>query len=265
MAPLKNILFTTLLIMAGLIVFGQEQPAGEQAKQKDREPVYDSITDRVLLRREFAGGILLHSRGWGLHFRKGRNLSYFRSLQWEVDAVSMKSPKQIKTINPYFNNAKSYVYGKLNHIYILRGGLGLKQLLNRKPDWGGIELRLTYFGGFSLALAKPVYLYILNYSAENDDYTIDIERYDPEIHGLDNIYGRAPFTSGIENTSLHPGLYAKVGLNFEFGAFNSSIKAVEAGAILDYYPFPVAIMAYNPEQSFFLTFYIGFSFGKRYD
>ena len=78
MATLKNILVTTLLIMAGLIVFGQEQPAEVQAKQKDREPVYDSITDRVLLRREFAGGILLHSRGWGLHFRKGRNLSYFR-------------------------------------------------------------------------------------------------------------------------------------------------------------------------------------------
>lgn len=252
----------TLLFLAGFFVHGQEQ---ESVREQDNEPIYDSISDRVLLRREFTGGIILHSRGWGFHFRKGRNINYFRSFQWEVDAVSLKSPKQIKTINPYFNNAKSYVYGKLNHVYLLRGGLGIKKLLNRKPYWGGIELRMIYFGGASLAFSKPVYLYILNYSVESEDYTIDIERYNPEIHGLDNIYGRAPFTHGIGNTGLHPGLYAKLGLNFEFGEYNSSIKAIELGAIMDYYPIPVAIMAKNPKQSLFLTFYLEFSLGKRYD
>jgi len=265
MAFIKHIILLTLLITVGLFVFGQEQEPEKKRSLKSQEPIYDSISDRVLLRREFAGGIILHSRGWGFHFRKGKNLSYFRSLSWEVDAVSMKSPKQIKTINPYFNNAKSYVYGKLNHVYIVRAGIGIKRLLNRKPYWGGIELRFIYFGGFSLAFAKPVYLYVLNYTPDNDDYTIDIEKYDPDQHGLDNIYGRAPFLHGIENTGLHPGVYAKLGLNFEFGNYNSSIKAVELGTTLDFYPIPVAIMAENPEYSLFLTFYISFSFGKRYD
>jgi hypothetical protein len=195
----------------------------------------------------------------------GRNLTYFRSLNWEFDAVSLKSPKQVKTINPYYNKAKSYVYGKLQHIYILRTGIGIKRLLNRKPYWGGIELRLVYTGGFSLAFAKPVYLYIVNYGSGNEDYTIDTERYDPDIHGLDNIYGRASFTSGIENTKLHPGVYGKLGLNFEFGDYNATIKAVELGANLDFYPIPIQIMAFNPEQALFLTFYVGVSFGKRYD
>jgi hypothetical protein len=253
----------TLLSLAGFFVYGQEQDI--EINQEQQEPVYDSIVDRVLLRSEFAGGIVLHSRGWGFQFRKGKNLSYFRSFQWEIDAVSLKSPKQIRTINPRSNNARSYVFGKLNHIYVVRAGLGIKQLLNRKPYWGGIELRLIYFGGFSLAIAKPVYLYILNYSVESDDYSIDIEKYDPNRHGLDNIYGRAPFTNGIENTSLHPGVYAKLGLNFEFGDYNSSIKAVEIGGNLDYYPIPVEIMAFNPKQSFFITFYLIFSLGKRYD
>ncbi|MCK4569931.1 MAG: hypothetical protein KAT76_06550 [Bacteroidales bacterium] len=251
--------------MVGLFVSGQEKESEKEHKRKSGEAVYDSISDRVLLRREFAGGVILHSRGWGFQFRKGKNLSYFKSLQWEINVVSLKSPKQIRTLNPYFNNAKSYVYGKLNHVYILRAGIGIKRLLNRKPYWGGIELRFIYFGGFSLAIAKPVYLYVLNFTPENEEYTINIEKYNPKIHGLDNIYGRAPFTHGIGNTSLHPGLYVKLGLNFEFGNYNSSIKAVEAGATLDYYPIPVSIMALNPEQSFFLTFYIGFSFGKRYD
>ena len=253
----------TLLSLVGFFVCGQEQEPDDSRKQQ--EPVYDSIANRVLLRKEYAGGIILHSRGWGFQFRKGKNLSYSRSFQWEVDAVSLKSPKQIKTINPYFNNAKSYYYGKSNHVYVVRVGLGIKQLLNRKPYWGGIELRLIYFGGFSLAFAKPVYLYILNYSIESDDYTIDIERYNPEQHGLDNIYGRAPFTYGFQNTTLHPGIYGKLGLNFEFGDYNSSIKALEVGANLDFYPIPIEIMAYNPKQSVFLTFYLTFSFGKRYD
>jgi len=264
MAFIKNIILLTLLLMAGLFVCAQEQEA-EPEKKKEKEPVYDSISDRVLLRREVSGGLILHSRGWGLHFRNGRNLSYFRSLNWEIDFVSLRSPKEIKTLNPYFNNAKSYVYGKLNHAYILRAGVGIKRLLNRKPYWGGIELRFVYMGGFSLAFAKPVYLYILNYKPDNDTYTIDIEKYDPDVHGLDNIYGRAPFVNGIGNTGLHPGVYAKLGLNFEFGKYNSSIKAVELGGILDFYPLPLQIMAYNSKHSLVLTFYIGVSFGKRYD
>lgn len=255
----------TLLSLVGFFIYGQELEPEKPRKERLEEPVYDSVSDRVLLRNEYAGGIILHSRGWGFQFRKGRNLSFYRSLQWEVEGVSLKSPKQIKTINPYFTNAKSYVYGKLNHVYVARAGIGIKQLLNRKPYWGGVELRMIYYGGFSLAFAKPVYLYILNYSVESDDYTIDIERYDPEQHGLDNIYGRAPFTYGIENTSIHPGIYGKVGLNFEFGEYNSTIKAVELGANLDYYPLPIEIMAFNPKQSLFLTFYLTFSMGKRYD
>ena len=84
-------------------------------------------------------------------------------------------------------------------------------------------------------------------------------------HGLENIYGRAPFLHGIENTTLHPGVYGKLALNFEFGEYNSSMKAVEVGAILDFYPFPVEIMADDNKQSVFLTFFLEFSFGKRYN
>jgi hypothetical protein len=246
----------------GFFVNAQEQ---ESPVVKEYEAIYDSVTDRVLLRREFTGGIILHSRGWGLHFRKGRNINFFRSFQWEVDGVSMKSPKQFRTIYPFSNSAKSYFYGKLNHVFITRTGLGIKKLLNRKPYWGGIELRLVYFGGISLAFAKPVYLYIINYPAGNESRTVTVERYDPELHGYDNIFGRAPFLDGIENTSIHPGIYGKLALNFEFGEYNSSIKAVELGAVIDYHPIPIAIMANNPKQSLFLTFYLEFSMGKRYD
>jgi hypothetical protein len=91
------------------------------------------------------------------------------------------------------------------------------------------------------------------------------ERYNPEIHTLENIYGRGAFLTGILNLNFYPGIYGKGGLDFEFGTRNRLIKAMEIGAILDYSPIPIAIMAYNPKQSLFLTAYLSVSFGKRYN
>ena len=95
MAFIRNIIIITLLSLAGFFVYGQEEQVQPEEKLGQQEPIYDSVIDRVLLRREYSGGLILHSRGWGFHFRKGKNINYFRSILWEVDAVSLKSPKQI--------------------------------------------------------------------------------------------------------------------------------------------------------------------------
>ena len=230
-----------------------------------REVEHDTILDIVLLRKQFSGGVILNSRGWGAQFKKGKNITYFKSFLWEINAVSMRSPKQIRTINPYFSNAKSYVYGKLNNVYVVRGGVGFDKLLNRKPYWGGVELRYVYYGGLSLAIAKPIYLYILNYTSSYYEYVIETEKYDPEKHVSDDIYGRAPFVKGLNELKFYPGIYAKFGFNFEFGVYNSKIKSLEVGAMVDLYPFPVPIMAFEDGEHYFLTFYLCFSLGKRYN
>lgn len=224
---------------------------------------YDSIAERVLLKKELSGGITLHVLGMGLNFRKGINKTYFNSRIMEVELVSMKHPKQIKVINPYYYNARSYVYGKLNHVYILRAGYGFKKLLNRKPYWGGVELRLLYMGGLSVAFAKPVYLYFWD---ETYSYRKE-EKYDPEnyYHSPEYIIGRAPFFDGLGEIKAYPGIFAKAGLNFEFGNLNSKIRALEAGGAVEYFPIAIPIMAFNPAQSLIFTFYLNFSLGKRYN
>lgn len=247
-------LLLILLFFTGIeYVFSQED-----------EPVgYDSIADRVLLKKELTGGITLHNLGMGANFRKGVNKTYFTSRIFEIELVSMKHPKQIRVINPYYYDAKSYVYGKLNHVYILRGGYGFKKLLNRKPYWGGVELRALYMGGLSIAFAKPVYLIFWD-----ETYTFrKEERYDPEnvYHSSEYIYGRAPYFDGLGELKIYPGVFAKAGLNFEFGALNSKIRALEAGGVFEYFPVAIPIMAFNPAQNFFFTFYLNFSLGKRYN
>jgi hypothetical protein len=225
----------------------------------------DSISEKVLLEKQWSIGALLHTNGWGLKFRKGHNVTALRQFMWEIEFSTYKSSKEVRSINPYFSDSRSYFYGKLNYVWFFRGGVGQQQILNRKPYWGGVQLSWIYYGGFSLAVTKPVYLYIIHFNNGFTDYEVREEKYNPEIHFVDNIYGRGSFLAGITKVGLHPGVYIKTGLDFEFGVKNRQINALEVGAIFDYSPIPVAIMAYNPKQSFFLTLYLSVMFGKRYN
>jgi len=116
-----------------------------------------------------------------------------------------------------------------------------------------------------LGLAKPVYLYIINFTSSQYEYEITTEEYDPENHYFDNIYGRAPFTEGLGEIKFYPGIYGKAGLDFEIGTYKTKINSFEAGGILEIFPKGIPIMAYNEPRNFFFTLYISYSFGKRYN
>lgn len=238
---------------------------GAPAAMAQYEPPPDTMPDNVLLEKQWSLGAMLHTNGWGLKFRMGRNQTALRQFMWEVEFSTYKSSKEIRTINPYFVDSRSYFYGKLNYVWFLRGGAGQQFILNRKPYWGGVQLSWIYNGGVSLCLTKPVYLYIIHFNSGYTDYDIREEAYDPEVHFVDNIYGRGPFLAGFTQLGFHPGVYVRTGLEFEFGVKNRQINALEVGGILDFSPIPVPIMAYNPEQSLFLTLYVSFQFGKRYN
>ncbi|HLN53004.1 MAG TPA: hypothetical protein VK212_04805 [Lentimicrobium sp.] len=231
----------------------------------DYDASFDSIGDNVLFRKEMNGAFILHTNGWGLEYRVGRNKTIFNKRTLEFDLLEYKHSKEIKSINPFYTNTKSYIYGKLNTVYLVRAGFGEQRLLNRKPYTGGVELRLFYIGGLSVALAKPVYLNIMQWDSTETRLVIKTEKYNPENHFPDNIYGRASFLKGFNEIKPYPGLYAKLGLGIDFGNINQSTKLVEVGAVIDYFLKPVPIMANQKADQFFLTLYLSFGLGKRYD
>jgi hypothetical protein len=255
MANFRSLLIVSMLIFVGTFSYGQ----------KDKEKIFISDTlDNVLLEQQWSLGAQLNTNGWGLKFRRGKNITALKQFMWEIEFSTYKSAKEIRTTNLYYTDSKSYIYGKQNFVYFLRGGIGFQHILNRKPYWGGVQLSVLYYGGFSLGIAKPVYLFIVD-STSATNYIVSQQRYNPDIHFPENIYGRGSFLTGLQNTGLHPGLYVKGGLDFEFGTRSRAIKALEIGANLDYSPIPIAIMAYNPKQNFFLTAYLSIMFGKRYN
>lgn len=237
----------------------------------------DTVDMGILMRREYAGNIMVHTLGYGLGYRFGTNKTFYKSRMFEFDLLEMKAPNQTKRYNLNFPNPRSYVYGKLNNLYIVRAGIGQQLLLNRKPYWGGVEVRAFYYGGLDIGLAKPVYLYINYYSVADNgnglyvDKTV-LERYDPARHFTDigsgpepltDIYGRGPILSGFSKMKIYPGVYAKGGFNFEFSAQNDRIKSIELGAALDVFPKPVPVMAFRDANYFFITGYLSFHLGKR--
>ncbi len=101
-------------------------PADLWAQQADFAEE-ENVEDMIIYNRERSGIIQVHSLGYGIAYRPGKNPTAFKTYLWNLELITMKSPKQIKVINPYYNNSKRYVYGKLNDVFMLRAGYGLKK------------------------------------------------------------------------------------------------------------------------------------------
>lgn len=227
----------------------------------------DTLENMLIYNSEKSGLVIAHSNGLGFGYRTGKNITAFTTNIWAFEAVTLSSPKQVKTINPYYANSRRYVYGKLNDVFQLRAGFSQKKLLNRKPYWGGVELRWLWEAGASLAIEKPYYLFVIRLlqSPQGElNSVIESQRFNANV-SWDDIYGKAPFTKGISELKPKPGVYGKFGFNFEFGNVRTSTKAAEIGIITDFYPQGVALMDDNRNQKLFMNFYLSFALGKRFN
>jgi hypothetical protein len=226
----------------------------------------DSTEIKILYKYQHSYGVTAHSMGLGAKFQWGKRLSIFKSRVFEIEFQTLRSWKQVKLINSYFSNARGYVYGKMNDACVLHFGMFWKKQLNHKPYWGGIEVRWIYGGGFTLGLAKPYYLYVMYfYEVSPGIYNYDIvpEKFNANPQ-WDDIYGRAPFSKGLNEITVHPGLYLKTGLSFDYSKDHAKIKTLEVGAAMDVLPTGLTIM-YNQSKMFYPTLYLTFSWGKRYN
>ena len=216
-----------------------------------------------LMKNEFVFGINIHSQGWGFDFRRGKNLTVNKKRMLEAEIVNMKHLKEAKSVNPYYENAKSFFYGKMNTLTVLRLGAGQQQVIFSKAEKSGVEVRFNVTGGLSLGFAKPVYLNIVKTDPAGASY-LEIERYDPLVHFIDDIYGRASFTYGLSEIKVYPGLYAKAGLAFEHGQHFDRVRILEAGVIVDAYGKEIPVMAFTENNEVYLTLYINVLFGKKW-
>ena len=77
----------------------------------------------ALIKNEGEGGIILHTQGWGMNYRRAKNVTVNVKRFWDFDFVFVLHPKEVSTVNPVIPDAKSYIYGKLNNAFFLRMGI----------------------------------------------------------------------------------------------------------------------------------------------
>lgn len=204
----------------------------------------------------------IRTNGIGATYRYAKRIDGFRKTLYLVqfDYIKDKKEKRITTTSTY----NTFVYGKLNYFYSLKGGIGLQRELYSKLDVGSVSIRYFYNFGLSLGVLKPIYYEV--YSSEDGETTTI--KFDETVHGSDQFEGKAPYIKGITETTVVPGVYGKVGATFEYSKRAHKFKAIEVGVQYDAYLKRIPIMYSEDSQDHqfsFPSFYLAVRFGKVID
>ncbi len=248
-----------LLLFFVLIAGGYSFAQGEL--QTDREPDNYNLN---------AYGVKLNSNGYGLYYNFSHRINYTLRNFFESEYNYQKSPKEIKVINPYFDasSLRKFVFGKTHSAHNIKFGYGYNKMFFRKRDKNSISIHLSGSFGGILGITKPIYYEIVD-SVKNSNGLL---RPYTSFHKIDidfqnnptDILGKAPFEYGLNEIKFHPGLYAKIGLLFDFSQNVMKTKTLETGIILDAFIRPIEIMA-GHQKNLYVNLYISYHFGKKYD
>ena len=207
--------------------------------------------EKIFYRNERTVGINLNSNGFGISYREGKRLDFLNKRIIDIDLNIIRHPKEIKLSNPWVQTSGSFVYGKQNEVYSLRGSLGHQHEMFRKMDLGGVSVRYFYSGGISLALAKPIYYNVLHYTPAST-YQIKQEKFTTDILDPSYIYNKASFFKGISETKVYPGLSGKE---------DKVIHSLELGTSFEAYTRKLPIMATDDNRAVFLTLFVSYRIG----
>ncbi len=230
---------------------------GDQAVYRDGK-VDVPLTDDVHF------GVLFHTQGVGVTLRRGFYQHAFKVRSFGADFAFFKHPKEIKTSNPVYDNGRPYVYGKQNTLQVLRFWFGSHSLKTEKLRKDAARFSTAWKVGASLGILKPVYLEI-GYPDIPYDY-VATERYNSLEHYSDNIYGQGPWSSGLDELSVTPGVHASYALDFEYGNERFMPKTLTAGIAADAFLTAPEIFADRFEQNnrLFVTLFATFEIGRNW-
>lgn len=213
---------------------------------------------------EWTGGLLVHTQGAGLSYQRGwyRDATHLRTVGTEL--LYIRHAKEECSQNPVYDDGRAYVYGKVNALIDLRLTVGGQRFHTEKLRKNAVRVGSAWRTGLALGILKPVYLEI-GYPDIPYDY-IALERYDPDVHFSDDIYGRGPWLSGVQELGFVPGLHGAYELEFEYGEDPALLRALNIGCALDVFAWSPEILAdkFGQNHRTFLTLYAKLQTGRRW-
>jgi hypothetical protein len=249
---MRKLLILIFILLHGAVLIRAQGEIDEQQK--------------VFFRNERSFGLMINSDGFGIGYREGKRRDYLNKRILEFDLGTLRHPKEYRTSNPYTQGTGTFVFGKLNSVFYLRGGIGYQHEMFSKEDAGGIAIRYFISGGPVIGLYKPIYYRVLYpVSGTLNEYQLKEEKFDITIHDPTMIYSKAGITKGLNETKALPGLYAKGGFNFEYSREDKIIHAIEIGAQINAFPKKIPIMASEDNKAIFFSIFASYRFGVIVD
>ncbi len=222
---------------------------------------------------ELNAGINFNTNGGvigGISGRFGRKMGKNSIQTFSLDIVEVKHLKEQRTSS--IQTGQAFIYGKQNHLFVVRPQYGREFILFKKYPEEGIRLSAIVAGGPSFGLVKPYYV---EYDASTNDSTTNIQvvPYSEELF-IDRVLSGGFPLKGFGETKVNVGFNFKVGLNFEFGrksTFESdevrvsqNISGIEAGFSFEKYGQDIPLLAFAQNKSTFTAVYVILYYGKRW-
>lgn len=226
-----------------------------------QETIFDEKTTIYSL--ENSGGVGIHTNGFSAVYRYAKFTSGFTKTVYEFEVANIRHPQEIKSINPFEDNTRGYVLGKLNQFYTFRPNIGFHKVFIPKQSVRGVSVAFVSHFGASLGFTKPVYLNITEREPNSFGTNIVKRKYDPDIHSSENIYSKASFLNGIDELKFYPGGFVRFGFHFDFATSRDHLRSIEVGAKMDVFAREVPIMAFTTNRAIYPNLYISLLFGSR--
>ena len=203
----------------------------------------------------------INKNSWGgligggvLKFSNKISDNLYRTLGIEI--VNIKHPNENKYSSP-IGYGRTFIWGKKNYLFSLRGQYGRELIIFSKKDQQGIRINAQLALGPSIGLLMPYYI---KYSRNN---RMEIESFNASTHTFNNVIGSASFIEGIDEIKIKPGLNVKAAINFEFGT-KKSATAIEVGFLADVFTKEIIIMPTSENYSIYPTAFITLFYGRKY-
>ena len=245
-------IISTLFFIQIVSTFSQEKTV------KNVKTLNDNPTEFI---NEITAGVTTNTNssligGFSFKYLRQQNDKWFHAAG--IELVNVKNHKEEKFSSP--NTGNNFIPGKINHLYSLRLLYGGERLLFGKYPEDGIRVSAYAMGGLTLGLAKPYFIEYNFSPGNNPDY--QIVQYDPDIHNLSQIQGKAGFFYGMGETKIYPGISLKTALNFELsaGELLQTVSGIEVGFNIEYFPKQVPVFLVGNKSTYtslFLILYIG--------
>ena len=218
-------------------------------------------------RREFVYGITNTSNSGIIAGGGIRSARYWKPdwlWFWSLQVNEVKNRKELRRQS--IISGKTFIRGKINYLYAVRPSVGLERIVLHKATEQGVQVSALASVGPSLGLEVPYYIdYVYDNPVPLLPEDIRRERNDPlrRTYFEQRVAGGAPFTTGLAEAKVIPGVHLRASLAFEYGRYRESVTGLEAGAMIEAYGRRPLLVPQTDNPQVFASVFLTLFFGRR--